>query len=173
MKNDKTILETTEALYFEPTREQKKLKAEFYVLYNENPLVSGDTITPALITDITGNKNIGNYWRDERFKKWFLNEREYIQRAEYLFARALDELEDILELGNNEDDPIERDKIKARMAATKLQAIRLMFEITNRIPKGKDTGVDSSSIQKLIGSMISNLDTKQLKKLTEGSKSNE
>jgi hypothetical protein len=171
MKRSESILESiADTLIFEPTKEQKKLKAVFYAIYNDNPMTSEGDITPDVVKRVTGSKQIHSYWKDDTFRSWFLNEREYVQRAEYLFTRALDELEDILELGNNEEDPSERDRIKARMAPTKLQAIKLMFEITNRIPKGNDGKLDAIEVQKLVGAMLSGVDTSKLKALSAGVK---
>lgn len=168
--NEPLLASIADTLIFEPTKEQKKLKAVFYAIHNDNPLALDGDITPDKIKEVTGSRQIHLYWKDEVFKRWFLNEREYVQRAEYLFTRALDELEDILELGNNEEDPEARDKIKARMAPTKLQAIKLMFEITNRIPKGNDGKLDAIEVQKLVGAMLSGVDTSKLKALSAGAK---
>jgi len=155
---------------FTPSPAQQRVKAAFYAIHNSAPIFDLTELTADTVYDVTGDTSVHKWWANACFRSWFLNEQEYVQKAEYLFIRALDELEDILELGNDIDDPQEKRALKARIAPSKLAAIKLLFEVTNRMPKGGEK-LDEASVKKEVIRMLAQIDSPtKLKQISEGNK---
>lgn len=170
MSKKDTIYQAAKDALFTPTPAQQRVKAAFYAIQNSAPIFDMEELTDNQIYDITGDKSIHEWWRNIKFRSWFKNEQEYVQKAEYLFTRALDELEDILELGNDIEDPEEKRAMKAKLATSKLNAIKLLFEVTNRMPKNNDK-VDELAVKREVMRMLANLDSPaKLKAIAEGNK---
>jgi hypothetical protein len=141
MAKESSMQEITKVLQGEliylPTPPQRKVKAAFWAVYNENPIMGVDKINLATVQQITGSAVVSKWWAKDGFKEWFLNKDETRQRLEYLFNLSLDTAEEIL------IDP------EANTNA-KVQMIKLLAELTNKMPqKWKQEKFLDENIQKM------------------------
>lgn len=132
------VLSTT----FRANSEQRRLKARFWTVYNENPLVDIRDINSTDIVKMTQDHRAANWWGIAGFKNWFLNTMESRERLEYLFDLALDTAEEILL------DPSEK------AASAKVNMIKIIAELGAKYPKHQE--------QKFADQQISNMTKEQL-----------
>lgn len=111
---------------FCPSPEQRKLKAKFWAVYKDNPMVEIDQMTPHEFMAICQDARIASWWGVPGFQGWFKNQLEAKEKLEYLFDLALDTLQEILL------DP------EPKTASAKVNAIKLIAELGNKLPKKND-----------------------------------
>jgi hypothetical protein len=105
----------TDELVFVPQRIDQKMKASFWIKWNQGPVKSQENISAAAVAQVLGNTVINKRWHIPGFKEWFLNKDEYRQRIEYIGMRALDVMSDILE-----DETVKPD-VRLKAAKTVLE----------------------------------------------------
>lgn len=115
------IAQIAEDITFLPSPEQRKTKASFWALYQENPLVEVASVSIQLATQLTGDSRIQRWWGIPGFREWFTNKEEFRQRLEYLANLALDTAEQVLA------DP------KAN-ASARVNMAKLIIEAAGRMP---------------------------------------
>lgn len=137
------IQQLVEIADFQPTDSQRKLKAKFWALYADAPHIQEK---PSLEYSIrlTGDLRLEKYWQQPGFKEWLLNDKESAEKLSYLYFLALDGLEELL----LSTDP--------KMASARVQAIRLVAELGDRMPGKAAEG-------RFLDSDIGRMDRRQLK----------
>jgi hypothetical protein len=134
-----------EELIFTPTLLQKRLKAEFWVAYNDNPLVSLDQISLLEANTYVRTRKLNNWWSIPGFRDWFLNRSEYRERLEFLFNLSMDAIEEIL----LSTDP--------KVQSARVNAIKIIAELGNKYPRGVNKGEGQ-----YLDSAIASMDKAQL-----------
>lgn len=86
----------SEELIYQPTDQDKRLKAQFWLKAADNPFITPDSITIDDVRNILNREISGSTWARPGFKEWFVNKDESRQRLEYLFNLALDAAEQII-----------------------------------------------------------------------------
>lgn len=129
-------------LTYLPNPEQRRVKAAFWVRFNENPICEPQNLTLMAVLQLVGDGRLERWWTQPGFKEWFRNQDEFRERAALLADEAIDTIRAIM---HNELAP----------PAARLTAAKLAMEISNRIPK-KDQ--ESRFLDDAIGRM----DRKQL-----------
>jgi uncharacterized protein with HEPN domain len=95
---------------------------------------------------VTGASSLKEWWGEAGFKEWFLNREEGREKLEYLFMRALDAAEDIL------NDP-------NAQASARVNMIKVIGELANKFP--------SKYQEKFSDEDINRMDEKQLRNYLE------
>ena len=147
------LRELSETLIHIPTIQERKLKAKYWSRAGENPLVplSGSSVTLSSIKAVTGSSQaLDSAWKKQGFQQWFLNAEDGRAKLEYLFDLGLDALEELL----LNPEP--------KTASAKVNAIKLLAELTGRYIKGKQgqigglgeaiAGADKASLEALFES---------------------
>ena len=106
---------------FMPTPRQIQVKAKFWSRYQPGPFSSPGGITGSVAMEVTGVRSVADWWGKAGFKEWFLNRDEAREKLEYLFHKALNTAEQIL------DDPLAQ-------ANAKVQMIKVVAELANKFP---------------------------------------
>ena len=146
------LKEGVETLIYVPTTAERKLKAKYWSRAAENPLlpVPGSNVSLANIKQVVGGgQAIEGAWKKPGFQTWFLNADDGRAKLEYLFDLGLDSLEELL----LNPDP--------KTSSAKVNAIKLLAELTGRYIKGKQGQVGG------IGEAIAQLDKASLEALFE------
>ena len=146
------LREVAETLVYVPTNQERKLKAKYWSRAGENPLlpVSGSMVTLSSIKQITGGSQaIEAAWKKPGFQQWFLNAEDGRAKLEYLFDLGLDALEELL----LNPEP--------KTASAKVNAIKLLAELTGRYIKGKQGQIGG------LGEAIASADKASLEALFE------
>ena len=139
----------SDSLIFIPTPSQRQVKARLLVRLSDNPLLEHSSLSLSESQSITGSSQIKDWWGRPGFKEWFLDQNEYRQRLEYLFALALDAAEEIL----LSTDP--------KSQGARVSMIKLLAELANKIPK--------ENAAKYLDESISKMDRGQLESFLEKS----
>lgn len=156
MKVTKTgeILESVVDDIFTPTKRQREVKAQFWTSWKMGP-TKGDPSMTAIIHE-TGCNAIETWWKNPAFQRWFLNERDTMQRLEYLFDLGIDVLEEVI--------------TSAEKASDRLKGIEMIAKLTQKL------GKPEAEVKYLDGD-VQGMDEKQLeeyiKKLLPGGGSHE
>lgn len=125
LSSNALLQEALASVDFAPLDAHRKLKARFWSLYAADPAVDPGSISLDYAVQLTGDHRLTRYWAVSGFRQWFTNDKENEERLAYLYHLALDGLEDIL----LSTDP--------KMASARVNAIRLVAELGNRMPKDK------------------------------------
>lgn len=141
-KNADIIDLATQELTFLPNPEQRRTKAAFWAVMEENPLVDRENVNQELVIRITGDTRLKRWWGIPGFRQWFTNQEEFRQRMEYLSNLVLDTYEDIL------SDP------KANPSA-KVAAGKVILEVAKKMPSKQNEPVYADA-------NINNMNRKQL-----------
>lgn len=136
------IAEEVVVTSFRANSEQRRLKARFWIVYNENPLIDIRDITATDISKIVQDHRVQHWFSVPGFKSWFLNTMESRERLEYLFDLALDTAEEIL----LDTDP--------KTASAKVNMIKVVAELASKYPKHQE--------QKFADASIANMSKEQL-----------
>lgn len=75
---------------FEPTDEQRRMRARLWTELRNDPLVVPAAIGPTRIESITGDHRIHAWWKDRSFRSWIVNRDAALERAELLVDLWLD-----------------------------------------------------------------------------------
>ena len=124
-----TVVEETALDIFRPSKLMKQLKAEFYSQSRGRDLPAILDIEDVL--KVIPDRRVRNWWENPSFCSWFMNGSEHVQKVDYLLARQLDNLEEIIE-GDSE-----LYSVKDKLAAGK-QIMEYMKEFANN--KDKSNG---------------------------------
>ncbi len=141
-----SLVDLASKAIYTPTPRQRQVKARFWVRYVPSPLATLDSLSAATVQRITGTAGIKEWWSEPGFREWFLNREEAREKLEYLFMKALDAAEDIL------DDP-------NAQASAKVNMIKVLGELANKFP--------SKWQEKYSDEDINRMDEKQLKHYLE------
>lgn len=108
---------------FRPTPEMQQWKAKYWA-----GALSVDGAVPSLsdVVRTVGTEKIRQHWGKQGFQEWFLNKESYRWKLEYLFDRATDAMEEILD----NTDP------KAQSA--RVNVIKLISELASKMPKPEE-----------------------------------
>ena len=122
------VADVVEDIIFQPTADQRKVKAALWAVVADNPIHSPDSITAEDIIKVTGDTRVRRWMKESPlFREWLLNKDEFRQRLEYHAHLALDRLEKILSDDNAH-------------ASAQVQAAKLIIEAANK--NGRITVVD-------------------------------
>ena len=140
----KTVTKLADNILFEPTATQSKIKAKFWSRYHPGPFdsPSDGKITLATALEVTGSTSLRKYWSQPGFREWFLNRDEEREKLKYLFNKALDSAEKIL------DNPEANPNAKANI-------IKMLAEMNGFMGK--------KQIEKFADDDINKMSEKQLK----------
>lgn len=117
----KDITALAEQVIFTPTPRQRKVKAQFWSRFQPGPFVSPSALTINDIQSVVNVAALKEWWADGLFKEWFMNREEAREKLEYLFMKALETAEEILE--NPE-----------AQASAKVNMIKVIGELANKFP---------------------------------------
>ena len=137
----KDISALAEQLIFTPTPRQRKVKAQFWSRFQPGPFVSASSLSLPAIQEVVNVAGLKEWWQLDGFQGWFLNREEAREKLEYLYMKALDTAEDIL------DDP-------NAQASAKVNMIKVLGELANKFP--------SKWQEKFADDDINKMDEKQL-----------
>lgn len=148
-----TLQKVRDLSSFQPTEAQRKVKGRFWSYFE-----SSDALPPAEIDLSTASRygahrSLPDWWAIPGFTDWFTNRDEFRQRMEYLAQRALDELETILASTDE------------RSGATKVQAIRIIMDISNKAPKSATDKFLDERVQKMSEKELEEFISKNVRKL--------
>lgn len=136
-------------LLFTPSMAQRKVKAAFWIIHNENPIISKDKINMAYIIQQVDDGRIRNWWGVPGFQDWFLNKEEVRQRIEYLFDVAMDQAEVML-------------LDQSTQPSAKVNLIKLLSELADKMPaKSKEIKFLDASIEKMDAAQLDEYIKKQ------------
>lgn len=124
-------------LVFFPEKDHQRLKAQFWARFESSPFADAASISLSTVQEKVSDPRLRNYWALPGFKEWFLNKDEARERLEYLFSKALDAAEVVLE----DLDP--------KSFSAKVNLIKLLAELTGRLQTrggGKDEKFSDSAI---------------------------
>lgn len=119
------LQEAVEAVSFQPTEAQVKVKSKMLGLIMDNPVYSIDDLTLEAAIDLTNDRKLEKWWNIDGFQNWFKNRNEFKQRNEHLLSLAQDALERILTSTN------------AKMAGAQVNAFKALIEVANKMPAKK------------------------------------
>ena len=139
---EKSLSDLADKVIFTPTKRQRQVKAKFWSRFQPGPFANPDTLSMADVMAITRASSLKEWWSKDGFKEWFMNREEAREKLEYLFMKALDTAEDIM------DDP-------AAQASAKVNAIKVVAELANKFP--------SKQVEKFADDEINKMDEKQLR----------
>jgi chemotaxis regulatin CheY-phosphate phosphatase CheZ len=131
---------------YTPTPRQRQVKAKFWVQFVPGPFADPDNLSMAEVIRVTGTSSLKEWWPEAGFKEWFMNREEAREKLEYLFMKALNTAEDIL------DDP-------NAQANAKVQMIKVIGELANKFPNKQQ--------ERFVDEDINKMDEKQLKHYLE------
>lgn len=134
----------TEAVSYVATPTEKRLKAEFWTLAANNPMLDPQSITLDVVRKVVGRTISPNQWSKPGFRDWFLNREEHRQKLEYLFGLALEAAEEIL----TNTDP------KAQSA--RVNMIKVVGQLAGKVNGqgvGQIAGGGASNMIEAVGSM--------------------
>lgn len=117
--------EAIEAITFNPTEAQVKVKSKMLGLIMDNPVYSLEDLTLEGAMDLTNDKKLAKWWDIDGFQAWFKNKHEFKQRNEHLLSLAQDALERILQSNN------------PKMAGAQVNAFKALIEVANKMPAKK------------------------------------
>lgn len=106
---------------YNPSADQRRLKAEFQAMLNDGPVP--EKVTAAFAVQITGRSVIEKWWPVVGFKRWFLDATSFENEAEALASAALGVIGNIMYAGEKDGD--------------RLAAAKLLIEIAGKIKKQK------------------------------------
>ena len=125
---DKTKLKAVmDEVIFVPTPSMRAAKARYTVAQADNPLLSGDSPTLAMVQQYVPDDRLRRWWAVPGFREWFTNSSEWKERVEYLADSALSVLEEILMDGDEK-------------GAVRINAGKLILEASGKVGKKKDDG---------------------------------
>jgi hypothetical protein len=116
--------ELPEEVSFLPAPIHQQLRAQFWARFAPSPFESKENITLATAQNYVNDSRLKRYWGTPGFKEWFCRQNENMERLEYLWSIGLDAAETIL-----------RDQ--TGQAGPKIQLLKLIAEVTNKLPKAK------------------------------------
>lgn len=140
------LTELSDKVLFKPNSNQRRIKAQFWSRYTPGPFSNPDRITLAEVMQVTRSKMPESWWPAGGFQEWFMNRDEGRERLEYLFMKALDTAEDIM------DNPEVNGNAKVQM-------IKVIAELANKFP--------SKFVEKYSDDDINRMDDKQLRNYLE------
>lgn len=121
-KKDTTALANlADSVIFTPNPRQRKVKAQFWSRFQSGPFVSPSALSLPAIQEVVNVPSLKEWWYIDGFKEWFINREEAREKLEYLYMKALDTAEDIL------DDP-------NAQASAKVNMIKVLGELANKFP---------------------------------------
>lgn len=128
------ILEEAADSLFRPTPEMQQWKAKYWA-----GALSIDEATPdvADVVRVVGSDKVRQHWGKPGFQEWFLNKESFKWKLEYLFDKATDAMEEILD----NRDP------KAQSA--RVNVIKLISELASKMPKPEE----KDNLSKQLGTM--------------------
>lgn len=106
---------------YQPTVGQRQVKAEFQAALADGP--SPEKVTAPFAVQITGRSVIEKWWGDEKFRRWFLDNRTFETEAEALASAALGVVGDIM--------------FQAPKDGDRLSAAKLLIEVAGKIKKAQ------------------------------------
>jgi hypothetical protein len=122
-----------------PSVEQRRVKAAFLAAITDDPSVDPtEFVTLARAVQVTGQRKLEHWWKQEGFVAWFNNRDEFRQRLEYLNQLALDKAEEILHDDNPKTASARVSLIKTLMEAggkmaAKQKEVKLLDDVVQRM----------------------------------------
>jgi len=142
----KNIIEVATSLEFLPSEKDKELKASFWALERENPTCDPDLLTACRVAEVVNYSNMEKKWAIPGFREWFCNKNEAKQRAERIFNKLLDALDNIA----SSDDP---KAYSAQLAAFKALGEYLGHLGKSNTPPPLGLPTDQKELEALVASM--------------------
>lgn len=128
----KSLSKLTDAVIFEPTPTQLRLKAKFWERFGSGPFAAGhsESISGDLVAQVTNSRKLTDWWSKPGFRDWFLDTQEETFQVKALFGMALGELQKLILNPETQD-------------GAKVQALKLIMEINDKMPnKNKEKFLD-------------------------------
>lgn len=145
---DKILNRVRDVVSFQPTDAQKRARSNFWA---EAELLGIDPqaeVQLSVALKYGGDRRISTWWEDDQFRDWFLNGKEFKQRADFLAHVALDELEGII-----------RDR--AGNTAARVAAIKTALEISGK------SGKNAAQSQNMLDEKVSQMTQEELEKFIQ------
>lgn len=120
-----------DAIYV-PSESQRQLRAKFWLKYSKLPFADADKVNLDVIKRYSNHSKLDEWWNEDGFRSWFLNQNEYAERLEVLVDHAMSTLASAMISG---DTPV----------ASKITAAKLVLEAAGKLSKktqNKDKGDD-------------------------------
>lgn len=142
-----------EEVLFTPSPAMRAAKAQFWVRYDEMPMMDIDQINPTMAAQLSGCQTVASWWKRPGFEAFFKNKSEWKQRIEYLALLSLEIAEEIL---NDDRAP----------AAAKVNLIKALNELANKMPaKSKEIKLLDQQIADMDEAKLNSYIDKQTKRL--------
>lgn len=149
LKNIERVLSNHNQASFQPTNEQKRLKAQFWTVAGTNLPPAPDRALAAQYVDV------GVHWDTPGFPAWLWNAAAFDAQVDYLAQVSVEELEKLL-LSTRAGD------------AVKLGAIKLSLELAKKIGKPADSeGMLDDKIAQMSKAQLEDYIQKSLKLVTK------
>lgn len=159
LKDDDLIDEKEPSeVQFQPTRRQKQARALLSIRAKERGIAL-QAVTASTAVELTGIDLFNQWFTNEFFIEWVRREGDYAKRVDYLLARHLDNLEEVIEDCTGELD------LRAKLAAGD-QLLKIRKSLAD--DESADTQVDKASLAKRIASVM--LEKKKLEAAKTDSK---
>lgn len=143
---EKNLPQLADKVIFSPTARQRQVKAKFWTRFQPGPFSQPGSLSMAEVQRITGASSLKEWWPKPGFQEWFMNREESREKLEYLFMKALDTAEELL------DDP-------NAQASAKVNMIKVIAGLADKYP--------SKQQEKFSDDDINRMDEKQLKAYLE------
>ena len=131
-----TVASLVDDIVYIPSHAEAKLKAEFWVKWQDGPVRSADKITSAAVAQVLGRQTLNKSWSKVGFKEWFTNSDEFRISAEQYALEAIEITRQVMYQGEKDAD--------------KLKAARTLMELGNKFAtKQSEIVVADAAIQKM------------------------
>jgi len=145
LKDDDLITEKEPSeVQFQPTRRQKQARALLSIRAKERGIAL-QAVTASTAVELTGIDLFNQWFSNEFFIEWVRREGDYAKRVDYLLARHLDNLEEVIEDCTGELD------LRAKLAAGD-QLLKIRKSLAD--DESADTQVDKASLAKRIATVM-------------------
>lgn len=121
-------------LSYQASDEERRVKALFFTLLDENPVCDRKNITLAAIEQLTNDSRVSKWWGKPGFKQWFCNHVEVAAKAEFILDKLLDSFRMIAD----SEDP--------KSFGAKVQAAKLLADMRGHTAKATKTRVLDAEI---------------------------
>lgn len=108
---------------YQSSDEDQRVKAQYWVRARKQG-VSREEVTLASALSLTGDARLTSWWNRPGFSLWFANDTEFEEEMEYLVNRMPHYLRGVLD-----------DQSKEASPAAKVNALKLLAEITSKMPE--------------------------------------
>jgi hypothetical protein len=106
-----------EFITFKPNREQSNVKAQFWMMVRESPVLDPSSMSVGAICSLVGGSKLSNWLQDAAFRNWFFNQNLAKVKIHAAAEIAIDALIDV---ASNDNDLLAGARVKAAEAILRL-----------------------------------------------------